>query len=124
MYKRQEAVCAAGSVAYSIKTKYYNDALVIPASSAVQLETKALLVMRDSVNPLKIHTRNIPAPETDVFLATSGDGQNIVDIAHGDVLTFVNLFDGTGECTLSDGESVETGGIIRGRRTTRYSRRG
>jgi len=119
-----EAVCAAGTVAYSYKEVFANDALVVPASSAVQCEAQALLVMRDSVNPLKMHTITIPAPETDVFMDTSGDLANIVDITHADVLAYAALFDSAGEAYISDGESIAVGGLIRGRRVTRGAGRG
>lgn len=119
-----EAVCAAGTVSWSLSQVNVNDALVTPASSAVQNEAKALYIMRDSVNPTKKHTKRIPAPETDVFLTTSGDGANIMDVAHQDNLDLANLFAAAGVCTISDGESIEADALLKGRRVTHRSRRG
>jgi len=119
-----EEVCAAATVSYSINQMFVNDSLVIPASAAVQVEAKALLIMRDGTNPVKKHIARIPAPETDVFLATDGDGANIVDVTHQHVIDYNNMFDATGECYISDGESVKSDGPIKGRRVTHRSRRG
>ncbi len=112
-----EAVCALGTKTYSINEKFVNDAFALPAAG-VQAEAKAVLVMTDGTDAAKTHITEIPGPETDVFLATQGSAANIVDIAHQDVLDYVNLFDGTGEATISDGESVATDGIQRGYRRT------
>jgi hypothetical protein len=119
-----EAVCAAGTVMYSLSQQSVNDSLVIPASAAVQVEAKALYTMRDSANPTKRHSKRIPAPETDVFLATSGDGANIMDVAHQDNIDLANLFGTSGVCTISDGETIEDDALLKGRRVTHSSRRG
>jgi len=119
-----EEVCAAATVSYSINQQFVNDSLVVPASAAVQVEAKALLIMRDGTNPVKKHLARIPAPETDVFLSTEGDGANIVDVTHQHVIDYNDMFDSSGECYISDGESTETGGPIKGRRVSHRSRRG
>lgn len=119
-----EAVCAAGTVSWSLSQKNVNDALVTPASSAVQNEAKALYIMRDNVDPTKNHTKKIPAPETDVFLTTSGDGANIMDVAHQDNIDLANLFSASGVCYISDGDVIENDALLKGRRTTHSSRRG
>lgn len=118
-----EAVCAAGTLSYTITETFANDAFVLPAAG-VQIEAKALLVMRDETNPIKKHIARIPAPETDVFLALTGDGANIVDIAHIDVLDYANMFSTGGECYISDGERIQDNGLLEGRRVTHRSRRG
>lgn len=112
-----EAVCALGTKTYAINEEFYNDAFALPPAG-VQAEARAVLIGTDGTLPNKQHRTEIPGPETDVFLATQGEGANIVDIAHQDVLDYWNLFDATGEATLSDGESVETDGIIKGYRRT------
>lgn len=119
-----EAVCAGGTVSYSIKNTFANDSLVVPADPEVQAEVSALLLMEDSVNAIKHHHARIPCPELDVFLETDGDGANIVDKAHSDVTDFAALFDTAGELTISDGESIKVAGLISGRRVTRRSSRG
>jgi len=116
-----EAVCAAGTVNYSITKRFYNDAFVLPADNSVQNEVKALLVMQDETVPSKRHTVRIPAPETDVFLAVTGELQNVVDIAHQDVLDFANMFSTAGECYISDGERILDNGLLRGKRVTHYA---
>lgn len=112
-----EAVSALGTKTYAINQIFINDAFALPAAG-VQAEAKAVLVMTDSVDPAKTHITEIPGPETDVFVTTTGTGANIVDVAHADVITYVNLYDATGEATISDGETIATGGILRGYRRT------
>lgn len=118
-----EAVCAAGTASYTISETFVNDAFALPAAG-VQIEAGALLVMQDDTNPLKRHTTTIPAPETDVFVETTGDNANVVDIAHQDVIDYAELFSTNGECFISDGEHIDDGGLLRGHRVTRKSSRG
>ena len=119
-----EAVSACGTVSYTINKQFYNDALVVPASGAVQCEAKALLVMVDETNPTKKHIDRIPCPEVGVFIAASGDGANIVDVADAAVLAYANMFSTAGECYISDGERIEDDGLLSGRRVTHRARRG
>lgn len=112
-----EAVCALATKTYAITQEFYNDAFALPAEG-IQAEARAVLIGTDGTLPNKQHRTEIPGPELDVFLAETGEGANIVDIAHQDVLDYWNLFDTTGEATLSDGDSVEADGIIKGYRRT------
>jgi len=117
-----EAVCAAGTRRYEIHKRFVNDAFALPAAG-VQIEGNALIIMTDSVDPSKKHRTWIPAPETDVFLATTGDNANVVDIAHADVVAFVGAFHGGEQVYISDKELVQ-GLPVSGRRVTKRSRRG
>lgn len=119
-----EAVCAGATLSYAISQLFTNDTVVVPADSRVQVETKALIIAQDSVNAVKKHTIRIPAPEIDVFLTETGDGQNIVDLEHTDVQDYVNLFSTAGEAYISDGERTADDGWVSGRRVTAKSRRG
>lgn len=112
-----EAVSALTSRTYSIIEKFANDAFAL-AAAGVQGEAKAVIICTDSVDPGKTHVIEISGPETDVFIATTGSNANIVDIAHQDVIDYCNLFDSAGEATISDGESIETDGLVRGYRRT------
>jgi len=118
-----EAVCAGGTVSYGIKTQFYNDALALPGV-AVQAEAVATIVGVDSVNPLKYHTTTVPMPETDVFIATSGAGANILDGEHQDVIDYANIFAVGGKATISDGELFLADGPFEGIRATRRKRGG
>lgn len=118
-----EAVSALGSKTYTVSESFYNDAFALPAEG-VQAEAKAVLIGPDGTLPNKRHRTEIPGPETDVFLATTGEGANIVDITHQDVLDYWNLFDSAGEATLSDGESVATDGLEKGYRRTTAKKHG
>jgi len=122
-----EEVSAASTVKYSLDKVYSNDALALPAAG-VQLEASAVLTGYDSADPLKKHTARIYAPETDVFLATTGAGANIVNTEHVHVQEFWDMFDSSGgELCLSDGEHTKSyadDGLISGIRVTRGKRGG
>jgi len=123
-----EAVTNSGTVSYSIAHKRYNDSLSVPGGAESQVEAKALLVMRDSVNPLKRHSVRIASPDPTVFLASSGDGANIVDVNDAAVQAFCDMFTpgGSNKAYLSDGEQAEDmpDGLLYGRRVTHRSGRG
>lgn len=123
-----EAVTNSGTVSYSIAHKWYNDALSVPGGAESQVEAKALIVMRDSVNPLKKHTVRIASPDPTVFLAASGDGANIVDVNDAAILAFAGLYTpgGSNKAYISDGEQAEDmpDGLLYGRRVTHRSGRG
>lgn len=123
-----EAVTNSGTVSYSLKEIFYNDALTIPGGAESQVEAKALIVMRDETNPLKKHSVRIASPDPTVFLATSGDGANIVDVNDAAILAFAGMFSAAGsdKCYVSDGEQVLAmpDGLLYGRRVTHRAGRG
>lgn len=108
---------------YTISKRFYNDAFALPAAG-VQVEAKALLSMRDAVNPQKKHVSRIPAPKAAIFTAPTGAGSNVVDTTNLAVLAWVNLFNAASKAYVSDGETTALDGIISGRRVTHYSSRG
>lgn len=112
-----EEVSALSSKTYTIREVFVNDAFALPAAG-VQGEAKAVIVGRNSADASKLHRVEISGPEDDVFLATQGELANVVDLTHQHVKDYWNLFDGTGQATLSDGESVETDGLTKGYRRT------
>jgi hypothetical protein len=112
-----EAVTDCNGLSYTISQKYDNNAFALP-SAGVQAEAKAVVMVRDAANASKSHTVEIPGPIAGVWLSSTGENSNVVDISLVALKAFVNLYDSTGEATLSDGESVETDGLIRGYRKT------
>lgn len=112
-----EAVSLLSSKTYTINEAFYNDAFALPAAG-VQAEARAVLVGPDGTLPNKMHRTEIPGPDTTVFLATQGEGANIVDITDAGVLAYWALFDTAGEAYLSDGESVAVAGLLKGYRRT------
>ncbi len=112
-----EAASALSSKTYTIRQVFINDAFALP-TAGVQAEAKAVLVGADDAVPSKLHRTEISGPEEAVFIATQGTGANIVDIAATIVKDYWNLFENGGEATLSDGESVETDGLLEGYRRT------
>ena len=73
----------------------------------------------------------IPAPVESLFLATAGDGANIVDVTNADLIDFLNNFyEGAGllpALTLSDFQMIKDPSVaanISGKRVTRKSNNG
>lgn len=73
----------------------------------------------------------IPAPKESLFLATAGEGANIVDVTNADLVAFLNNFyEGAGllpALTLSDFQMIKDPSVpanLSGKRVTRKSNNG
>lgn len=108
-----------------------------PLSAFGEGEKKATisvkLVTETPPNPgqTKVAQINIPAPVDSLFLATAGDGANIVDVTNADLIAFLQQFEeGLGllpSLTLSDYQNIlppDVEGNVKGKRTTRKSTKG
>lgn len=115
------SVTNAVVVSYGATAVYVNDAVVLPASG-VKIEEQALITVSIVGHPTKSGTITIPAPKPSIFVATSGENANVVDLEAAAVETYVGLFQADGEAYVSDGEVADT--AKKGRRVTRASRRG
>lgn len=139
-----EAATAAGTIAtrlaavtngiikaYSITERFIENALTLPGSG-VHVEDRASVVVQLASSPLKSSVLVIPAPKAGLFMATSGDASNDIDVSATNTAlrSYVAMFNdgGSGICTISDGEFVDADaantGIKRGVRTHRASSRG
>lgn len=117
-----DAVTGAVIKNYSIGQVYVEDTLVLPGV-AVEIENLARVVVGIDGEALKKWTHDIPAPVANLFIDTSGPGANIVDTQEASLVTYMSLFDSTGEATVSDGESIELP-ILSGKRVHRKSNGG
>lgn len=116
------AVTKAYVVGYTIAEKFVNDAARTPANNG-EIEEKAVITVNLETSPKKA-ILTIPAPVDTLFVGTSGDNWNTVDIADSLLVAFVGDFE-AGGFSLSDGENVAaTNSIVKGRRTHRSSSRG
>lgn len=120
------AITQAEIKAYNVSTRFIEDNLAVPVAN-VHVENRAVVVVQLDGNPLKKATVTVPAPSPDIFLATTGEGSNIVDVLDADLATYIDIWQVTpGVATLSDGEKVADGtaAVIRGKRTHRKSSSG
>lgn len=101
--------------------KMVQDTPTLPGAG-VQIEDQALLTFEIAGNPLKSATHTIPAPKIGIFSAASGSGANVVDLANTAVIAYRSMFQGAGECFISDGEKAER--LKAGKRIHRKSRSG
>lgn len=116
------AVTKAHVVSYTVSEKFANDAARTPANNG-EVEEKAVISVNLATAPKKA-ILTIPAPVDTIFVGTSGDNWNQVDIADSLLVAFVGNF-AAGGFTLSDGENVAAANqIVAGRRTHRSSNHG
>jgi len=116
-----QAVTDAKVKSFFVEVTTVEDALTLPASG-IEIENLALLDLQIVGHPEKSATLTIPAPKPAIFVATSGDGANVVNPANAAVLAYVALFGASGQALVSDGEV--SAGIVSGKRIHRKSSRG
>ena len=108
-------------VSYGATAVYVNDSVALPASG-VQIEDQALITVSIVGHPTKSGTITVPAPKPGIFVATSGENANVVDLEDAAVEAYIGLFQADGEAYISDGEIADL--AKKGRRVHRGSRRG
>jgi len=113
-----QAVTDSIVVGSSIKEVRYNDAIVLPAAG-VQNENKASVTLQILGQNKKANMK-IPAPKPTLFVGTSGEAADQIDVTDALLTTYFGNFLTAGYFTLSDGEKVSTdpngNGIIVGKR--------
>src|SRR5664279_379361 len=115
------AVTDAKVIGYSVASVFVESSLTLPASG-VEIENLALLDLSIVSHPEKTATLTIPAPKPAIFVATSGDGANVVNPSNAAVLAYGAIFEASGQSYISDGEVALA--IVSGKRIHRASRRG
>lgn len=120
------AVTDSNVRSYFTYERFVEDAFAFPAAG-VENQNQALLNFDLVGHPEKSATVSIPAPVIGIFVASSGAGAKIVDTSDAALITFRNLFrgtgaGGTGELLLSDGEVANS--LISGKRRHVASRNG
>ncbi len=113
----------AGTIsAYSIQTKFENDAFTIPTSDDAEWGESAIVSGKILDQPLKSASVTIPFPKITIFEDTTGKGRDIVDTDFSHETTthineYLDIFRTGGQATVSDGETLETSGAgLEGRR--------
>jgi len=118
---------AAGSdlviAGYSVKKRFVNDALTLPTAGTAEKEAKAHLVGKIDGDPFESGVFDLPGPKDTMFLDTSGDNADIVDVAHDPALSIIETFQPTGLVTISDGEHWVTA-TVKGKRIHKGSTKG
>lgn len=117
------AVTDAAIKSYRIGQLFAEAALSLPLPG-VQIENEAMLTVGIAGHPTKSATVTIPAPKGTVFTSLQGPGSNVVATTAVPVTDYVALFNATGPCTLSDGESADPLYGFKGKRVHRHSVRG
>lgn len=118
-----QALSDAPIASYRVFQAYNEGALVLPL--AVQIENTMSLTYQLVLAGNKKANINVPAPQIDQFIASTGPQSNIVntnETGNPTLATFTNMFEGAGKFTLSDGEKVSR--ILNGKRVHRKSSRG
>jgi len=69
-----------------------------------------------------IESFEIPDPDPAiVFVATSGQSANIVNVSAAEVIAYADVFKSTGQAFISDGEDLDV--LVKGKRTSRKRKR-
>jgi len=115
------AVTNAVIVQYAIKTMFAEDGFVYPEAGVENEDKASITVLLKGLGAKKANVK-IPAPVIGIFTDTKGLGANVVDISDTDLNTYLDIFDDTGEATLSDGEEMDK--PLTGKRISARSNRG
>jgi len=97
-------VTAGLITAYHASEVYLEDTVVLPASG-VENENQAIFTGKIVGDPLDSAIVTVPSADPAIFVATSGPGANVVNMANAAVIAFTTLFDGSPGWTISDGEA-------------------
>lgn len=109
-------------VSYYTYQEEVSDVEAYPVSG-VERENVALLSFDVRDAPNKKATLGIPAPKPAIFVASSGEGAEIVDTANAAVIALRDLFiSDPPSVYLSDGESMGT--LVKGKRIHRRNSNG
>lgn len=99
-----EAVSQLEVTAYSVATRYVEDAIVQPLTGESQIKARVGCRLSDGQGNT---TFDIPAPEETIFVSTVGKGNNIVNTENVALNNYANIFKATGKAFISDGESMD-----------------
>lgn len=119
-------VAAVNGVTAGLITGYratqvvYEDTIVLPASG-VENENQAIFSGKIQGDPGKSGVVTVPSVDPAIFVATSGPGANVIDMADAAVVAFIGMFDGAPGWTLSDGETWLTETVSGKRRHSKNS---
>lgn len=114
-----EAVTDAEVTGYTIELGYVEDAFALPTVVNPVSVVASITALVDGAGAKKVNL-SIPAPNIGIFVAPTGDDADRVDGADAALITYLALFDSTGELYVSDGEQI--GDFLRGIRVTQKRR--
>lgn len=111
---------------YRYGEKFADNARVYPAGVEVEKRATITAVINGSF-PAKYVNLTIPAPNSGIFLATTGPNAKVVDPTDAALRTYLAHFGPTGDVFISDGERIQdvtSNGAFTGKKTHRGSRGG
>jgi len=89
---------------YFVAKRFIENALTLPTAGTAEKEAKAHIVAKISTDPTDSGVFDLPGPNDDMFLATSGDNADVVDVDNDPALSIVATFGPSGLAYISDGE--------------------
>jgi len=97
-----QAVITGNISAYSASETFKNDGLVIPADAQNQDKASISFTNDDgSTGNLKI-----PSPSNGIFVAATGNNNNIVQLSDADLIAYTDNFRITGQFTIDGGKAL------------------
>lgn len=107
-------------VAYSIAQWFDEDTDYYPATES-DASIKAVISYKVA-GSVDVETLEIPDPDPAVvFVATSGQSANVVNVSAAEVIAYTDIFKSTGHAFISDGEDLDL--LVKGKRTARPRKR-
>lgn len=106
---------------YFVAKRYVEGALTLPATA--QVEMKAHISAKIDGDPTESAVFDLPAPTDAMFVDTTGENANIVDVDADPALSIIVMFDTGGVATISDGEHWDSE-TAKGKRIHKHSTRG
>lgn len=112
-----EAVTKSVVTGYSIRQKFFEDTIVLPASAENAIKASVTVQLKDTADKGNFR---IPAPVDSIFTSATGAGYNIVDTDNADVQAYAGMFLSLAQASLSDGEFIAAlpTSVLSGNRTS------
>lgn len=98
------AVTGLSIESFNITDRYINDAFALPTNADGSQQALVVASLEDPAKEVQMY---IPAPAVAVMQGTSGTAATIVDVTSTELNEYLDLFQTTGPCTISDGEKLE-----------------
>lgn len=112
-----ELVLLTNSVINSMQlSRVYFDTNALPASA--ENSNQALITAKLTGKPNQSGVISIPAAKDGIFVAATGKGHDVVDVADTDLADFLGDFLPGGEIVISDGDTAVAGTFSGVRRNT------
>lgn len=97
----------------------FEESITLPTN--VQVENQGFFSGKVDGDPTQSATLSLPALKNTFYVATTGKGNNVVNVSNATVAAFLNQFDPAGNWTISDGQHWDSTTVAGRRRHVKNS---